>query len=201
MENILLPNLAFKLYKKELAPKKPSVYMFHNAQTVIIYVGMANNLKQRLNAHFSKSQGSNTKDFMDEVAFISYYDNEDVEIIKYLEKVYIQIHNDTIYNKMLNPNKDGINLQPIPIQKMSPFDRFLDSLTLEDVLHKRPPVIFEKFLVFIKTDYTVSFDYMVDGTQFKRPLRKEIMNRFNLCIKDKWIDGKTKKVYCNALKR
>jgi hypothetical protein len=201
MENIFIPNLTFKYYQKELSPKKPCVYKFHNAQDIVIYIGMANDLKQRLNFHFSKSQSSNTKDFIDEVVFISYYDNEDVEIIKYLEKVYIQIHNDTIYNKMLNPNKDGTNLQPMPTQKMSRFERFLDSLTLEDVLDKRPPEIFENFLAFIKKDNTVSYDYKVSVTQFKRPLRNEIMKRFNLCIKDKWINGKTKKVFCNALER
>jgi hypothetical protein len=195
-QTILIPNLTFKLYQKELAPKKPCVYRLHNAQQDVIYVGVATNLKNRMQQHRSKT--SHTSEFIQEVVFETYYENEDIEVLSYLEKVYIHIYNETIYNKMLNPNKDGIKFEPLSTEKKSHYNRFIESLELEDVLHKKPPEIFEKFLSFVKTDYINPFYNIGDGSQFKKQLKDEIMKRFGLFVKAKNINNKTEKVYCKT---
>ena len=54
-------------------PYTPGVYYFHNAKGKVVYVGKANNLRYRVNSHFSNNSKSRQKqNFMQHVHAISY---------------------------------------------------------------------------------------------------------------------------------
>jgi len=70
-EAILPPNVPKANF--EQLPYTPGVYYFHNEKGKIVYVGKANNIRYRVNSHFSNnSQGRQKQNFMQHVHSISY---------------------------------------------------------------------------------------------------------------------------------
>jgi DNA polymerase-3 subunit epsilon len=70
-EWILPPNVPKEHFDK--LPYTPGVYYFHNAKGKVVYVGKANNLRYRVNSHFSNnSQGRQKQNFMQHVHAITY---------------------------------------------------------------------------------------------------------------------------------
>ncbi len=70
-ESILPPNVPKEDF--ENLPYTPGVYYFHNAKGKVVYVGKANNIRYRVNSHFSNNSESRQKqNFMQHVHHISY---------------------------------------------------------------------------------------------------------------------------------
>lgn len=70
-ESILPPNVPKQDF--EQLPYTPGVYFFHNEKGKIVYVGKANNIRYRVNSHFSNNSESRQKqNFMQHVHHISY---------------------------------------------------------------------------------------------------------------------------------
>ena len=68
---ILPPNVPKEHFTQ--LPYTPGVYYFHNEKGKVVYVGKANNLKYRVNSHFSNnSQSRQKQNFMQHVHSISY---------------------------------------------------------------------------------------------------------------------------------
>jgi DNA polymerase-3 subunit epsilon len=72
-EAILPPNVPREDFEK--LPYTPGVYFFHDQKGKVIYVGKANNIRYRVNSHFSNNSESRQKqNFMKYVYNISYQD-------------------------------------------------------------------------------------------------------------------------------
>lgn len=72
-EAILPPNVPKEDFLK--LPYTPGVYYFHNEKGKVVYVGKANNIRYRVNSHFSNNSESRQKqNFMKHVYNISYQD-------------------------------------------------------------------------------------------------------------------------------
>ncbi len=70
-EQSLPPNVPKKHF--ELLPATPGVYYFHNEKGKIIYVGKANNIRSRVNSHFSNnSAGRQKQNFIRHIHSISF---------------------------------------------------------------------------------------------------------------------------------
>jgi DNA polymerase-3 subunit epsilon len=70
-EAILPPNVPKEHFEK--LPYTPGVYYFHNEKGKVVYVGKANNIRYRVNSHFSNNSESRQKqNFMQHVYAISY---------------------------------------------------------------------------------------------------------------------------------
>lgn len=70
-EWILPPNVPKEHFEK--LPYTPGVYYFHNEKGKVVYVGKANNIRYRVNSHFSNNSESRQKqNFMRHVHAISY---------------------------------------------------------------------------------------------------------------------------------
>jgi len=70
-ESILPPNVPKEQFEK--LPYTPGVYYFHNEKGRIVYVGKANNIRYRVNSHFSNNSDSRQKqNFMKHVHAISF---------------------------------------------------------------------------------------------------------------------------------
>lgn len=70
-ESILPPNVPKEDFDN--LPYTPGVYYFHNAKGKVVYVGKANNIRYRVNSHFSNNSESRQKqNFMQHVHRISY---------------------------------------------------------------------------------------------------------------------------------
>lgn len=70
-ESILPPNVPKQHF--EQLPYTPGVYFFHNEKGKVVYVGKANNIRYRVNSHFSNNSESRQKqNFMQHVHAISY---------------------------------------------------------------------------------------------------------------------------------
>jgi len=70
-ESILPPNVPKADF--EQLPYTPGVYYFHNEKGKVVYVGKANNIRYRVNSHFSNNSQSRQKQhFMQHVHRISY---------------------------------------------------------------------------------------------------------------------------------
>jgi DNA polymerase III subunit epsilon len=70
-ESILPPNVP-KAHFEQL-PYTPGVYFFHNEKGKVVYVGKANNIRYRVNSHFSNNSESRQKqNFMQHVHAISF---------------------------------------------------------------------------------------------------------------------------------
>lgn len=70
-ESILPPNVPKEHFEK--LPYTPGVYYFHNEKGKIVYVGKANNIRYRVNSHFSNnSQSRQKQNFMRHVHAISF---------------------------------------------------------------------------------------------------------------------------------
>ncbi len=70
-EQVLPPNVPREHF--EQLPYTPGVYYFHNEKGRIVYVGKANNIRYRVNSHFSNNSSSRQKqNFMRHVHAISY---------------------------------------------------------------------------------------------------------------------------------
>lgn len=70
-EWILPPNVPKEHFEK--LPYTPGVYYFHNEKGKVVYVGKANNIRYRVNSHFSNNSESRQKqNFMQHVHAISY---------------------------------------------------------------------------------------------------------------------------------
>lgn len=72
-EAILPPNVKKEDFEK--LPYTPGVYYFHDEKGKVVYVGKANNIRYRVNSHFSNNSESRQKqNFMRHVHSISYQD-------------------------------------------------------------------------------------------------------------------------------
>lgn len=72
-EWILPPHVPREHFDK--LPYTPGVYYFHNEKGKVVYVGKANNIRYRVNSHFSNNSESRQKqNFMQHVHAISYQD-------------------------------------------------------------------------------------------------------------------------------
>lgn len=70
-ESILPPNVPKDHFEK--LPNTPGVYYFHNEKGKVVYVGKANNIRYRVNSHFSNNSESRQKqNFMQHVHGISF---------------------------------------------------------------------------------------------------------------------------------
>jgi len=70
-EAILPPNVPREHFTQ--LPYTPGVYYFHNEKGKVVYVGKANNIRYRVNSHFSNNSESRQKqNFMQHVHAISY---------------------------------------------------------------------------------------------------------------------------------
>lgn len=70
-ESILPPNVPKEHFEK--LPYTPGVYYFHNEKGKVVYVGKANNIRYRVNSHFSNNSESRQKqNFMQHVYGISF---------------------------------------------------------------------------------------------------------------------------------
>ena len=70
-EWILPPNVPKEHFEK--LPYTPGVYFFHNEKGKVVYVGKANNIRYRVNSHFSNnSEGRQKQNFMRHVHGISF---------------------------------------------------------------------------------------------------------------------------------
>lgn len=70
-EAILPPNVPKEHFSQ--LPYTPGVYYFHNEKGKVVYVGKANNIRYRVNSHFSNNSESRQKqNFMQHVYAISY---------------------------------------------------------------------------------------------------------------------------------
>lgn len=70
-EAILPPNVPKEHFDR--LPYTPGVYYFHNEKGKVVYVGKANNIRYRVNSHFSNNSESRQKqNFMQHVHAISY---------------------------------------------------------------------------------------------------------------------------------
>ncbi len=70
-ESILPPNVPKEHFTQ--LPYTPGVYYFHNGKGKVIYVGKANNIRYRVNSHFSNNSESRQKqNFMQHVHAISF---------------------------------------------------------------------------------------------------------------------------------
>lgn len=70
-EAILPPNVPKEDFEK--LPYTPGVYFFHNEKGKVVYVGKANNIRYRVNSHFSNNSESRQKqNFMQHVHRISF---------------------------------------------------------------------------------------------------------------------------------
>lgn len=70
-ESVLPPNVPKEHF--EQLPYTPGVYFFHNKKGKVVYVGKANNIRYRVNSHFSNNSESRQKqNFMQYVYAISY---------------------------------------------------------------------------------------------------------------------------------
>jgi DNA polymerase III subunit epsilon len=70
-ESILPPNVPKDHFEK--LPYTPGVYYFHNEKGKVVYVGKANNIRYRVNSHFSNNSESRQKqNFMQHVHGISF---------------------------------------------------------------------------------------------------------------------------------
>jgi DNA polymerase-3 subunit epsilon len=70
-ESILPPNVPKEHFNQ--LPYTPGVYFFHNEKGKVVYVGKANNIRYRVNSHFSNNSESRQKqNFMQHVHAISY---------------------------------------------------------------------------------------------------------------------------------
>ncbi|MGH2553572.1 MAG: exonuclease domain-containing protein [Chitinophagaceae bacterium] len=70
-ESILPPNVPKEHFDQ--LPYTPGVYYFHNAKGKVVYVGKANNIRYRVNSHFSNNSKSRQKqNFMQHVHAISF---------------------------------------------------------------------------------------------------------------------------------
>lgn len=70
-ESVLPPNVPKEHFEK--LPYTPGVYFFHNEKGKVVYVGKANNIRYRVNSHFSNnSQSRQKQNFMQHVHAISY---------------------------------------------------------------------------------------------------------------------------------
>lgn len=70
-EAILPPNVPKEQF--EQLPYTPGVYYFHNEKGKVVYVGKANNIRYRVNSHFSNnSEGRQKQNFMKHVHAISF---------------------------------------------------------------------------------------------------------------------------------
>lgn len=72
-ESVLPPNVPKEQF--EQLPYTPGVYYFHNEKGKVIYVGKANNIRYRVNSHFSNnSQSRQKQNFIRHIHSISYQD-------------------------------------------------------------------------------------------------------------------------------
>lgn len=70
-ESILPPNVPKEHF--DLLPYTPGVYYFHNEKGKVVYVGKANNIRYRVNSHFSNNSKSRQKqNFLQHIHAISY---------------------------------------------------------------------------------------------------------------------------------
>ena len=70
-ESILPPNVPKEHFNQ--LPYTPGVYYFHNVKGKVVYVGKANNIRYRVNSHFSNNSESRQKqNFMQHVHGISF---------------------------------------------------------------------------------------------------------------------------------
>ena len=70
-ESTLPPNVPKEHFEK--LPYTPGVYYFHNEKGKVVYVGKANNIRYRVNSHFSNNSESRQKqNFMQHIHAISY---------------------------------------------------------------------------------------------------------------------------------
>jgi DNA polymerase-3 subunit epsilon len=70
-ESVLPPNVPKEQFNQ--LPYTPGVYYFHNEKGKVVYVGKANNIRYRVNSHFSNNSESRQKqNFMQHVHTISY---------------------------------------------------------------------------------------------------------------------------------
>ncbi|MFZ1263527.1 MAG: GIY-YIG nuclease family protein, partial [Chitinophagaceae bacterium] len=70
-ESILPPNVPKTDF--EQLPYTPGVYYFHNEKGKVVYVGKANNIRYRVNSHFSNNSASRQKqNFMQHIHAISF---------------------------------------------------------------------------------------------------------------------------------
>lgn len=70
-ESVLPPNVPKEHFDQ--LPYTPGVYYFHNEKGKVVYVGKANNIRYRVNSHFSNnSQSRQKQNFMQHVHAISY---------------------------------------------------------------------------------------------------------------------------------
>jgi excinuclease ABC subunit C len=86
----------FKTNELSLLPQTPGVYKFHNAEGVIIYVGKAKNLKNRVSSYFNSSKTHNRKT---------------LRLVKEIQKIEISIVNSE-FDALLLENSLIKELQP-----------------------------------------------------------------------------------------
>ena len=105
------------LEKLKLVPHKPGCYLMKNKNGVIIYVGKAKDLKNRLNSYFHQSQTGKTAKLVSEIADFEYIvvGSETESLI--LEMNLIKKH-DPKYNILLRDDKSypyiELTLEKVP---------------------------------------------------------------------------------------
>ena len=95
-------------------PHQPGVYLYHNQDNQVIYVGKAKDLFKRVNSYFTKSQNLKTTRLLREIASLQYFvvNNEkeaflleDNLIKKYRPKFNILLNDDKRYPYIIVTNE------------------------------------------------------------------------------------------------
>jgi DNA polymerase-3 subunit epsilon len=156
-ESLLPPNVPKEHFEK--LPYTPGVYYFHNEKGKIIYVGKANNIRYRVNSHFSNnSEGRQKQNFLKHIHGISFQPTGTELMAHILESTEIK-KRWPVFNSAQKRWEDVYGI--FSFEDQNGFMR----LAIEKNKSRLNPVH--------------SFHYLVDGHAILRKLMKD----FNLCPK------------------
>lgn len=156
-ESLLPPNVPKEHFEK--LPYGPGVYYFHNEKGKIIYVGKANNIRYRVNSHFSNnSDGRQKQNFLKHIHAISFQTTGTELMAHILESAEIK-KRWPVFNSAQKRWEDVYGI--FSFEDQNGFMR----LAIEKNKSRLNPVH--------------SFHYLVDGHAILRKLMKD----FNLCPK------------------
>lgn len=156
-ESLLPPNVPKEHFEK--LPYTPGVYYFHNEKGKIIYVGKANNIRYRVNSHFSNNSESRQKqNFLKHIHAISFQLTGTELMAHILESAEIK-KRWPVFNSSQKRWEDVYGI--FSFEDQNGFLR----LAIEKNKSRLNPVH--------------SFHYLVDG----HAILKKLMKDFNLCPK------------------
>ena len=181
-------------------PKKPGVYLMINKRRQIIYIGKANNLKNRIQSYFkdSKHQGLKTQFLIHHIQNLDYILTDTEAEALLLEAVLVKKHKPR-YNVRL---KDDKAHPYIRLSKKDPFPRFY----LERKVKKDGSIYFGPYLGGSIVKHIIRFlneNFKIrdcsDG--FMKSRKKPCLTYHTGCCPAPCVKPSVKKTYLNGVRK